>query len=336
LAIVNNRRCAVLSVLFLGFCFSALRFDAGYDYPVYYQFAAGIGNVHFEPLVDLIGFFSRLLHPQVFFVLTSFLVVYFFYKSYSFVEFACGCSRIAILIFCFAPIGLLLSMGIIRQMLSAYMIMYAVLLSANRQTGHAHFIALLAVLTHESAFIAFPIIWLRPVLSTRIPIIFLWLFLLASPLMLGLIKIFSKLTGLYYGYFFSELSDIGYKMYLLFLLIFLSFNFFLKEIRDSIIINHLFNFFFIGLFFYTALLPLGMHLQRLAWSMMISYPLIIGYLLTKSHSLYRALAVLITFFLLLISLYLANAEPARDSLNRYRLFFNVSDDYSVMSMDGAQ
>lgn len=317
----ENKKHSVFIMIFIGFLFSALRFNAGFDYPVYYLVASSYLEKSFDIIPSLFVFISREIHPQVFFVLTSFFIIWFYYKIFIFINSEVEISRLAVVFFVFFPLGFFDSFGYIRQFLAIFIFLYALFLY-EKNYFQSFFYAFISVLCHSSIIILLPLLFTRFLLIKKfniyIYIIFLLFFGLAGS---QIILMVSYYTGLYYDYFSLYRSNNGYKVFLFFLFIFIYFLFNIKLIRNYEVTQKLFNVYFIGLCLYAAVLPYGMHVARISWGLLATFSFLFGYILNCKKVYSKFFFFIIATILLLASLYFSAQNPVRDFLNDYDFFF---------------
>src|SRR5690606_36996983 len=111
------------------FLFSALRFDVGYDYEMYYSLIKG--DIKFlEDQLNRLQFLSRKLitfshdidFSQLFFIVSSFLIIYLTYKT---IKTHSTDFIISTLVFISFPIFFLNSLSIVRQYIAVSVIFYS-------------------------------------------------------------------------------------------------------------------------------------------------------------------------------------------------------------------
>mgnify|MGYP000566093088 CR=1 FL=1 len=114
-------------IVIFGFC--ALRFDVGYDYSMYYGLIEG--NFKFyNDQINRIEFLSRQLilfsnysgFYQFFFVISSFVITFFFYKT---IKKNSSDIWLSILIFISFPIFFFVSLSIVRQYMAVAILFYS-------------------------------------------------------------------------------------------------------------------------------------------------------------------------------------------------------------------
>lgn len=145
---------AVFALIFL---FSALRFDVGWDYERYYKLIEK--NIKFyDSQFERFEFFNRVLinisqyldFTQLYFIITSFIIAFSFYKvfkKYS-ADFA-----ISTLLFLSLPIFFFNSLSIIRQFVAVSIIFYGFTFIRNRNFFKFLVTVVVASMFHKSAII---------------------------------------------------------------------------------------------------------------------------------------------------------------------------------------
>lgn len=330
---LNNRKISVFFLLFFAFIFSAFRFDAGYDFPVYYLYSAGLIKKEFEIIPETLVFISEALSPQLFFFATAFILIFSVYKLYQLINDKAGCSRVAIFIFLFSPIGFLDSLGNVRQFNSTYIFLYAIMLAYLSFYKKTFLFFIVSSLFHKSTLIFSPIFFISKKLTKNLGY-FVYIIVVFFSYFFGPSIIFyaSKLLGLYSDYFVLYQSDNGQKTYYILLIFFIWFLINLKIINSNPIRMLMFNLFFIGLCFYSAAFPYGMHIARISWSFIAIYPFLIGSIIINKNPLYRLIFVVFSIAMLFSALFFSMKNENRDFLNNYLPFFFLDQNESESKM----
>lgn len=311
-----------LSLSFLAFfAFSALRFNAGFDYPVYYELISTGAIDRFEPLSRVLMGIASLTDPMVFFALSSALVVLFYYLAFDRYCSTYRLSLIGVFSFLCLPMAFLDSLGVVRQFI-AIAIFFYVASDIRRNLYVSLGLMLLAILFHAAIAILIPVVLLRRYLARllNLPVYVLaWLAALA----LGSVVItrVSLWTGWYSYYLTQHVSGSGYKIYALMCAIFI--YFLLNRRLISAERNHvyLFNCFFLGLLLYSAAVPFGIHISRISWALLAVHPLLFSVILTEKSTAIRVLFIGTCVAIMAIFLVLAYRNPDRDPLTQYEPFF---------------
>lgn len=301
--------------------FSGVRFNAGYDYPVYYDLSQKDDYGWFEPLSRVLMDIGRYTDPVLLFILSSILITTFYYLAFDRYNRLYQWHPIGIFAFLGLPIAYLDSLGVIRQFIAISIFVYVVS-NIHRRTLISMGWLIIAALFHKSILAIFPLVLLRRWLSkphSWLVYILVWAcFLTIGPL---LITAVSQYTGLYTSYFTLHLSSSGLKIYALLFLIFIFFLGNSKYIFKTNNHTYLFHCYFIGILLFSASLPFGIHISRISWALLAVHPLLFGIILSKKSSLTRGVFISICALLMSISLFFAHKNPERDFLNQYQPFF---------------
>ncbi|MFA7438319.1 EpsG family protein [Castellaniella sp.] len=303
------------------FVFSSLRFNAGYDYPVYYHFIQSGDVDRFEPLSRVLMGLGDATDPAVFFVLSSALVVLFYYLAFNRYCQAHRLSQIGIFSFLCLPMAFLDSLGVVRQFVAIAIFVY-VASQIGRNLLWSLGLMLLAALFHASVIILIPLVLLRKHLARLLDVrLYILLWSLALVLGSSMIRQVSTWTGWYSYYFEYQLSDSGYKIYALMCCVFIYFLLNRKKIAVDANHGYLFNCFFLGILLYSAALPFGIHVSRISWALLAVHPLLFSVVLTGKSDGERSFFIAGCIGVLAILMLLAYRNPERDPLNQYEPFF---------------
>ncbi|MGE8548900.1 EpsG family protein [Alcaligenes sp. WGS1538] len=301
--------------------FSGIRFNAGYDYPVYYELIRKDDYDWFEPLSRVLMDIGHKTDPIVFFALSSLLIAFFYYLAFDRYSRIHQWHPVGIFAFLGLPIAYLDSLGVIRQFVAIAIFVY-VASNINRNTLHSLAWLLVAALFHKSITILLPLVLLRRFLSTP-RTIFIYLALWTGFLGIGslIIATVSLYTGLYSSYFTLHLSSSGFKIYILLSLIFVYFLANRRLLFENG--NHifLFNCYFLGILLFSAALPFGIHISRISWALLAVHPLLFGVILARKPAADHFLFVAACTAIMSVSIFLAYKNPERDFLNQYQPFF---------------
>lgn len=286
--------------VFFAFIFSALRYDAGYDFFSYLDLINGVGASSYERLeylnrviIEIARYFDE---PQIYFALTSFLYLLFMMLGFKRLGEFTGVTLILTLFFIG---GFLTSFDIIRQMVAVSLVFYAISLYLTKSKIVGFLFVIPAFLFHQSALIFFGIILFILLFSGRQMSIFFYVFALIAAYFST--KIFVELSyvfGLYSSYFEKGGNDTGGGIYIL-LLFFIFSLYLISKLKKIQSINFwlYFNLFFLGLLIYTALLPYGYFATRISYYLFpwgfVAYSLLINISLKNKN--------LIKFFVYFIS-----------------------------------
>ncbi len=317
---VSPRLQVFLSLLTLCI-FSGVRFNAGYDYPVYYELSQKDDYDWFEPLSRVLMDIGHYTDPVFLFILSSALIAIFYYLALDRYSRLYQWHPVAIFAFLGLPIAYLDSLGVIRQFIAIAIFVY-VASNIYRRTLISIAWLLIAALFHKSILVLFPLVilrrWLSKPRSWFIYVLVWACFLVLGPL---LITAVSQYTGLYTSYFTLHLSNSGLKIYALLSLIYIFFLINRKYIFENS--NHIFLFhcYFIGILLFSAALPFGIHISRISWALLAVHPFLFGIVFYKKTPLLRGAFIAACALTMSMSLFLAYKNPERDFLNQYQPFF---------------
>lgn len=137
------------------FIFMAIRVGVGYDYYAYIRLIQQVpidyDTVRVEPLVDLILRLSYFLNfPQLFFIITSFLIIFPIYKVS--VE-NTNDPTICLISFFFLPFLFLESLSIVRNAIAFSFVLWAIVSYLNNRTNKFLLLLLIAICCHVSAIV---------------------------------------------------------------------------------------------------------------------------------------------------------------------------------------
>lgn len=317
---VSPRLQVFLSLLIL--CvFSGIRFNAGYDYPVYYELSQKDDYDWFEPLSRVLMDIGHHTDPVLLFILSSALIATFYYLAFDRYSRLYQWHPVGLFAFLGLPIAFLDSLGVIRQFIAIAIFVY-VASNIHRRTLISMAWLLIAALFHKSILVLFPLVILRRWLSkphSWLIYVLVWAcFLTVGPL---LITAVSQYTGLYTSYFTLHLSSSGLKIYALLSLIYLFFLINRKYIFENSNHTFLFHCYFIGILLFSAALPFGIHISRISWALLAVHPLLFGIVFYKKTPLLRGAFITACALTMSLSLFLAHKNPERDFLNQYQPFF---------------
>lgn len=310
------------------FIFSAIRFDVGYDYTLYYGWIEGTYKF-IEDQLNRLEFLSRLMiefsHDvqffQLFFILSSFLIVLLFYKSISMYSLDL---RLSTLIFICFPVFYFYSFSIIRQYIAIALIFYGYRFIKERALIKYVLTLLIAMLFHKSAVIAIPIYFFYGnfLLKKRLLVFLYVLGFFGSELITFFVKLLSERYSIYLGVIAGE----GGSLMLIFFQILAVFIFLIifemKDLNDKD-----FNFyllcFFIGLFIWSTLSKHG-HAGFRGSLYFISFTiLLIPDLISKLRQ--RKFITQCTIFLCFVfygfNLYVGSKHKIKDPNMPYQTFF---------------
>lgn len=322
---VTKSKWFLFFIVFIAFLFSALRYDAGYDYFNYMGLIIDGNTVDFQRL-ELLNQYIILLaryfkSPQLYFSVTSFLYLLFMvlglrnYKSFS----------ITSLTILFLFIGFYLtSFDIIRQMVACAIVFYASSLIFKKKYIYSIIFFIVAYFFHKSALVSLLILILLKTAKKEFHVaLYLSIFALAF-FSTKILILLSEYFKLYAGYFASGGNDTGGKIYFLILFFLIAAYLFAKIIKTKNTTFWMsFNIFFVGILLYTALLPFGYFATRITYYFFPWIAIAFTKLYESSSKNKKAIysfVYLISTFSYLVMLYVSSSNPRNPLLN-YQFFF---------------
>lgn len=315
----------ILFPFILLFVFSALRVDAGYDYPSYVlMIETGGYFVHFEPLSALIAYISDLYEdPQIFFAVSAFITffgLYYLFKKHK-------VSAVAIIIYVPLPFCFIDSLSLVRQYMAMGFCCLFVINWSRSKLFCSIFFAL-AMCSHYSSLIFFLVFALYLFSKKQFN-----KYGLIIPLLLACVPfIFSSLffgtLGFYDSYADSS-GNVGFKGFLVWSLIFLSAMFaicltrFFRSIFCSFDKMAVFLF-ILGYGIYAAGIPMGYHVARIYIYFAPFGVIVADKCFRYAIGYYRYLIIAAIFSIVLLFAFLEGARNnvEYDFLNQYKLYPN--------------
>ena len=314
-------------VYILLFFVSAFRFDVGFDFMMYWDVLT-VTNIDFEKFHNgnyelgniLLFKISRLTgFPQLFFIFTSFIIIYLVYetlKSYS-SDFA-----ISTMFFLSLPIFFFNSLGIVRQFVAIAIVFYGVRYLLTKEYIKFAIIIIIASLFHKSAIVSFmlPILFLQRV---KFSLVFYLLAIIISFFGSTLISYVASfiLPDYYVKFYISQKLGVGGdKLLLLFQLI--AFLFLLIPFKklETPALFYL-NSFYLGVAFWGALAPFGHAGMRGALYFTIFILLIIPEvikIIPFGKKLVKESLYVVTLLFYVLTLFLGIKNPNKDPNIPYR------------------
>lgn len=319
---MTHSRGAAWCMAGLIFLISALRYNVGWDYESYFEWASRGIDPYYELTMEPLSkaMLELALHsgePQFFFVLSSLVVVGLF--AYSYIR----CSpqpTLSILGFFCLPLLFLVSLAIVRQSMAAAVVFFALTVLEKRQKSALIFL-LLAGLLHYSAWL---IILIWPFLQWfNRPVATIWYVLalvcgpLLSPILVG---VFEPYVPLYYSSYLQNDGVSGLKLILLYNLLAV-FALWLRHLGAQIPPRHL-NFFILGVVLFGFFGAINEVVGRLAYYLLPFIALLLPACIAPIRPvvLARVLTLLILAGLLFMQLYIAAQNPVKDPYQPYQLY----------------
>ncbi len=290
------------------FIFSSLRFDVGYDYSMYYGLIDGnirwftdqINRIEYLPR-QLILLSKEIHFYQLFFAVTSFLILYLFHRGIK--NYSSDKQTSLLLFFCF-PFFFFLSLSVVRQFVAVALLFYAFKYIKERKIITYFIFVFLAFLFHKSAILALPIYFLYGdfIINRKFILLIFILSFVSSDFIAFLIKVSSSRYSIY----ITQIGGEGGKLILTLMKIIgiflLPIVYNLKDRFDKD-----FNFFlvtfYLGIFFWSSLSKFGHAGMRSSLYFLSFFLLLVPKLKFKIKEYYIVKQVL---FLFLIALYFGN------------------------------
>lgn len=307
------------------FLISGLRFDVGYDFPLYYGWIKG--DINFlEDQLDRLEFFSRSLvvfsHDinfyQLFFIVTSFFIVF---STYKVIKENSNDYVISTLVFLSFPIFFFNSLSIIRQYVALSIVFYSFKYIKSRNLLKFMISIAVAFLFHKSAVVALVLYWVYNIKLKNIHflIIFLGGFF-SSKLVYILVENF---IPYYLIYLDRKIGVGGDKILLAFQVIGLFILFFVDKKQNDYSYRFYLNTFFIGLFIWSSLAPYGHAGFRGALYFMVFFILLFPEIinLVKERKVLKPMVYLLCFCFFVFTLIMGKLNPHKDPNIPYRVFF---------------
>jgi hypothetical protein len=309
------------------FIFCAIRFDVGYDYSMYYEliegnikyFTAQINRIEYLPR-QLVLFSSFIKFYQFFFIVTSFIITYFFYKS---IKENSEDKWLSTLIFVCFPIFFFMSLSVIRQFIAIAIIFYSFKFIKRREFWKYLAVIICCFFIHNSSILALPIYFIYGNFINKKIIVFIYLLgFFSSKTLAFLIELSSERYSIY----LNEIKGDGGSLILIFFqvlglfLLPLVYNFRDKEDKD-------FNFYlltyYIGLFIWASLSKFGHAGIRGGLYYMTFTILLIPHLKNKikEYKIVRNSIAIICFLFFFTNLYIGSKHKVKDANLPYQTYF---------------
>lgn len=319
---------------FIIFILSALRFDVGYDYSMYYELIVGnikwytdqINRIEFLPR-QLIIFSNFINFPQFFFIITSFLIIFFFYKG---IKENSEDKWISTLIFVCFPLFYFMSLSIVRQYVAVAILFYSFKYIKQRQIWRYLAVVTLCFFIHKSFILALPLYFFYGnFVNKKIILAIFILSFFSSDLLAFVIQLFSERYSIY----FTRISGDGGNLMLLafqvigLLLLPLVYNF--RDRNDKDFNFYLLSYFF-GLFIWASLSKFG-HAGIRGGLYYMSFTILLIPHLKKKIKEYKIIQEsfsIICFCFFFINLYIGSQHKIKDANLPYQTFlFKTPKDF---------
>ncbi|MGE6810769.1 EpsG family protein [Pseudoalteromonas nigrifaciens] len=311
-----------LSMIFILFLVSALRFDVGFDFLSYYtsivEFKPGdMTYIRFGLLHGaLIEFSNRINFTQLYFIITS-AVMYFFIhlalKNHSKNYFY------SVLIFITIPFFFLMSVNFIKQFTAMAVVLYSTKYILNRNFIKFSFAIIFAAMLHSTALACIFLYFLYPRRVSSWVLISLFVgsffsFSLAQ-------KAVDAVLPFYSHYLLVKVD--GGKVFQVLLVILFSLFIIIRRLLPSAEANFYFYVFTLGACIYNTFQPIGFSATRVSYYLLVYLIFLVPLLSVRIRKNQFLLVILtITFPLFVISLYMNSKVGTRSPSIPYQVFFN--------------
>lgn len=309
------------------FVFCALRFDVGYDYSMYYDLIDG--NVKwYHDQINRIEFLSRQLiifsnyinFFQFFFIFTSFVVLYFFYKV---IRENSLDLELSTLLFIGFPIFFFMSLSVVRQYMVVAIMFYSFKYIKQRKFYTYLGIILLCSFIHKSSILALPIYFLYGNFINKKWIVFIYLFgFFSSDFLAFFIDLFSERYSKYLNGIGGEGGDILLVFFQVLGLLIMPLVFNFRDKKDENFNFYLLTF-YVGLLIWSSLSKFG-HAGIRGGLYYMSYLILLIPHLKKKIKEYKIIKEAFTLLCVLfffINLYIGSKHRIKDPNLPYQTFF---------------
>jgi hypothetical protein len=315
------------SAFILIFIFCALRFDIGYDYSMYYKLIEG--NIKYSTdQINRIEYLSRQLiffssyidFYQFFFIFTSFIITYFFYKS---IKENSKDRWLSTIIFVCFPLFFFMSLSVVRQFMAIAIIFYSFKFLKQREFWKYLAVIILCFFLHKSSILALPIYFFYGNFINKKIILLIYILGFFSS---EILAFFIRLTSERYSIYLYQIEGEGGSLILIFFqvlglfLLPLVYNFRDKEDKE-------FNFYlltyFIGLFIWSSLSKFGHAGIRGGLYYMSFTILLIPHLKNKikEYKIIRDSIAIVCFLFFFVNLYIGSRHKIKDANLPYQTYF---------------
>jgi len=315
------------AVFILIFLFCALRFDVGYDYSMYYElidgnikyYTAQINRIEYIPRQLIL--FSRFIgFYQFFFIISSLVISYFFYRAIK--ENSEDRSTSTLIFVCF-PLFFFMSLSVVRQFMVIAILFYSFSFIKQRKFWKYLAVVSFCFFIHKSSILALPIYFLYGNLVNKKLIVVIYILgFFSSNILVYLINFFSEGYSIYLDQIKGEggnLILIFFQILGLFLLP-LVYNF--RDKKDKNFNFYLLTY-FVGLFLWSSLSKFGHAGIRGGLYYMSFIILLIPHLKNKikEYKIIRELMVIISFLFFFLNLYIGSKHKIKDANLPYQTYF---------------
>lgn len=304
------------------FLISALRYNVGWDYEAYFEWASRGIDPYLEQIMEPLSkvMLELAFHsgePQSFFVMSSLIVVGIF--AYSYIR----CSplpALSILAFFSSPLLFLVSLAIVRQSMAAAVVFFALTVLEKRHKLALVFL-LLAGLLHFSAWFVVLIWPLLRWFDRPVPTIWYIVALVCAPLMSSMLAVVSRpYMPLSYSSYLQNDSVSGFKLILLYDLLAV-FILFLRHLGAPTPPRRL-NFFMLGVVLLALLGGINEVVGRLAYYFLPFIALVLPNSIARIRPVVftRLITLFVLAGLFFMQIYVAAQDPIKDPYQPYQLY----------------
>lgn len=307
------------------FLLSAIRFDVGWDYEKYHRLIEK--NIKFyDSQFERFEFFNRVLinisqyldFTQLYFIITSFIIIFSFYKVFK--KYSTDFT-ISTLLFLSLPIFFFNSLSIIRQFVAVSIIFYGFTFIRNRNFYKFLFTVFVASMFHKSAVIGIVLYFLYNRKGHAYFFLVIYIFgFFSSELIYWLVE---NLLPQYLKYLDKSIGEGGDKVLLLFQIIGFFILFLINKLKLNTKDNSFyFLAFYIGLFIWSSLAKYGHAGFRGSLYFTVFLLLLLPNILVeiKQRRFVKQLTYIVCLIFFSLTLMLGKLNPKKDPNIPYRTF----------------
>jgi len=300
-------------LFFIVFIFSALRFDVGWDYGNYYDIIFNLKGVNFEPATPYLIEFSKYVDfTQLFFIVTSYIIVYgvhYALKHYS------KDYVVSLLIFVSVPLFYMNSFSIIRQYCAIAIVLYGIKYILRKQLLPYLITIAFASMFHYSAIAGLLIYFLNKLSLNKV-----------TSVVLILVSLFQNLISIENISRYSYLAHLGDPgngaqlvriLFLLLAIIFIAFSNAFKTPESKFY----YNVFIVGVCIFNVTFSIGEQATRVSLYFIIYLILLVpelSYRFKKKQ--FYLVVIMFTISLYSTTLYFSYTNPYKNHLTPYQIF----------------
>ncbi|WP_188653890.1 EpsG family protein [Yeosuana aromativorans] len=310
---------------FFIFLFSAFRYDVGYDFMYYYKILDK-SIKYYDNMFNRLEFLNKIIinfsqdinFLQLYFIATSFLIVFLIYKT---VKFYSKDFIISTLIFLSFPIFYFNSFSIIRQFVAISIVFYSFKFVKSKKLFSFLLSIFIAFFFHKSAVLALPIYWIYRLKLKNIHFIIIYFVgLFSSEIAYYAVKF---IIPEYMVYLEKRIGVGGDKLLIIFQIIGFFLLFLVNKKKGDNNYNFYITSFFIGLFIWSSLSPYGHAGFRGGLYFIVFFILLLPEVLEiiKEKKLLKYTTYCICFIFFVFTLWIGTQNPHKDPNIPYRVYF---------------